>query len=173
MEATSLLQSFAIAKDGRVVSVNEVERGQACGCTCPACRRPLIARQGEVRVWHFAHATGADCEGGAESALHLAAKTAIERAGGITLPGLSVKRTLTLPDGRRGTGEASIPETTWIDFIPDDRWSVLPDRGDKRAILGNPRSSDLPDVGGLEETWCMASAGSVVPALWWAMAAIP
>jgi hypothetical protein len=164
MEATSLLQSFAIAKDGRVVSVDEVERGQACGCTCPACRRPLIARQGEVRVWHFAHATGADCEGGAESALHLAAKTAIERAGGITLPGLSVKRTLTLPDGRRGTGEASIPET-WIDFsevrtevhlgavIPDvvgtaGMQSYLIEVGvthfvdtDKRAILkglGNP-----------------------------------
>lgn len=115
MEATSLLQSFAIAKDGRVVSVNEVERGQACGCTCPSCLRPLIARQGDVRVWHFAHASGADCEGGAESALHLAAKAAIERAGGITLPGLSVKRSVTLPDGRHGTGEASIPET-WIDF---------------------------------------------------------
>lgn len=115
MEATSLLQSFAIAKDGRVVSVEEVERGQACGCTCPACQRPLIARQGELRVWHFAHATGADCEGGAESALHLAAKTVIERAGGVTLPGLTAQRTLTLPDGRRGTGEASISET-WIDF---------------------------------------------------------
>lgn len=115
MEATSLLQSFAIAKDGRVVSVEEVERGQACECMCPSCRRPLIARQGDVRVWHFAHATGADCEGGAESALHLAAKTAIERAGGITLPGLSVQRSVTLPDGRRGTGEASIPDT-WVDF---------------------------------------------------------
>lgn len=115
MEAGSLLQSFAIAKDGRIVSVDEVERGQACGCTCPCCKRPLIARQGDVRGWHFAHATGADCDGGAESALHLAAKTVIERAGGIMLPGLSVKRTQTLADGRQGTGEASIPET-WTDF---------------------------------------------------------
>lgn len=40
---------------------------------------------GDVRVWHFAHAIGADCEGGAESALHLAAKAAIERAGGVAL----------------------------------------------------------------------------------------
>ena len=74
MEAGSLLQSFAIAKDGRIVSVDEVERGQACGCTCPCCKRPLIARQGDVRGWHFAHATGADCDGGAESALEPIAK---------------------------------------------------------------------------------------------------
>lgn len=91
------------------------QRGQACGCSCPSCLRPLISRQGDVRVWHFAHAIGADCERGAESTLHLAAKTAIERAGGITLPGLSVQRSVTLPDGRHGTGDASIPER-WIEF---------------------------------------------------------
>lgn len=130
MESTSLLQSFAIAKDGRVVSVEEVERGQACGCTCPSCLRPLIARQGDVRVWHFAHAPGADCEGGAESALHLAAKAVIERAGGITLPGMSVQRSVTLPDGRRGTAVASI-SATWIDFTEVrtevDLGAVIPD----------------------------------------------
>jgi hypothetical protein len=76
---------------------------------------PLIARQGRERAWHFAHEMGANCEGGAESALHLAAKTVIERTGGITLPGLSVKQSITLPDGRHGSGEASMLEA-WIDF---------------------------------------------------------
>ncbi len=130
MEAGSLLQSFAIAKNGRIVSVEEVERGQACECTCPCCHGSLIARQGDVRVWHFAHATGADCEGGAESALHLAAKAVIERAGGIMLPSMSVKRTHVLADGRRATADASRPDT-WVDLYEVktevDLGTVIPD----------------------------------------------
>ncbi|MBL8484120.1 MAG: hypothetical protein JNJ60_18125 [Rhodocyclaceae bacterium] len=115
METGSLLQSFAIAKDGQIVSVADVERGQACGCTCPACNAPLIARQGDVRVWHFAHALPSDCPGGAETALHLAAKKVVERAGGTMFPPISVKRTYRTADGRYGHGEASLPEQ-WIDF---------------------------------------------------------
>ena len=34
-----------------------VPRGRDCGCICQSCSAPLIARQGDVRVWHFAHAT--------------------------------------------------------------------------------------------------------------------
>lgn len=114
MEARSLLQSFAIAKDGRIVSVDEVPRGQACECTCPSCHSPLIARQGEQRVWHFAHATGTDCDG-AESALHLAAKAVIERTKGIAAPAITIARHYTAPDGRQGVGKATQPEL-WLDF---------------------------------------------------------
>jgi hypothetical protein len=43
--------------DEAFVDVAEVARGRACGCICPSCKTPLIARQGEVKEWHFAHAS--------------------------------------------------------------------------------------------------------------------
>jgi competence protein CoiA len=115
MEALSLLQSFALNNVGDIVSVEEVERGLACECTCPGCGTPVMAKQGEVRTWHFAHATGTDCPGGAESALHLAAKQLIEKTGGLELPGLAVRSRVQLADGRQGE---SLHEESpyWIDF---------------------------------------------------------
>lgn len=42
--------------DGTFVDVAEVTRGAKCGCICPSCKTPLIARHCESdRVWHFAH----------------------------------------------------------------------------------------------------------------------
>jgi len=43
--------------DGLMVDASSVPRGRHCGCVCPSCATSLIARQGEVREWHFAHAT--------------------------------------------------------------------------------------------------------------------
>ena len=43
MNHNSLLQSFAVNKDGLTVSVDEVSRGLACECFCPACGEPVIA----------------------------------------------------------------------------------------------------------------------------------
>ena len=68
---TALLIPFAL-KDGRIVHVDSVAGGRACGCTCPACEGALIARKGRIRVHHFAHDVGNVCDG--ESALHATAK---------------------------------------------------------------------------------------------------
>jgi len=43
--------------DETFVDVEDVPRGVKCGCICPACKTPLIARQGEEKEWHFAHAS--------------------------------------------------------------------------------------------------------------------
>lgn len=43
--------------DGALVDVFAVARGAKCGCRCPSCQTPLIARQGDEKVWHFAHAS--------------------------------------------------------------------------------------------------------------------
>lgn len=40
-----------------LVDVSAVESGKQCNCICPSCRTPLIARQGNIKVWHFAHAS--------------------------------------------------------------------------------------------------------------------
>ena len=47
---------FAIRKaDQSIVEVSDVTRGQQCGCVCPSCKQGVIARQGDVYVWHFSH----------------------------------------------------------------------------------------------------------------------
>lgn len=35
--------------------IGEVGRGADCGCHCPECGSPLVARQGMANDWHFAH----------------------------------------------------------------------------------------------------------------------
>ncbi|WP_407279718.1 competence protein CoiA family protein [Aromatoleum evansii] len=115
MESLSLLQSFAMDKNGRIRSVEEVSRGLACDCVCPCCGEPVLARQGDVREWHFAHASGAECDGGAEGALHAAAKQVLIESGGMAIPERRVSTKATLPDGRQGTGDAVRPEA-WIEF---------------------------------------------------------
>lgn len=44
-----------------MLHISEVRRGLQCDCVCARCKRPLIARQGEVRHPHFAHQTNYDC----------------------------------------------------------------------------------------------------------------
>ena len=64
-------------KEERLWSADEVDRGTACNCVCPdpECAAPLLARQGDARVWHFSHPSNRDggCSGG-ETALHQYAK---------------------------------------------------------------------------------------------------
>jgi len=43
-------------RSGQLVDVGEVSRGAECGCQCPSCDADMVAKQGEVNVWHFAHA---------------------------------------------------------------------------------------------------------------------
>jgi len=65
-----LLNPFGLdAASGQLVDVGGVKRGKACGCICPSCQTPLIARHGGKKEWHFAHRsqkvhseTRRDCE---------------------------------------------------------------------------------------------------------------
>lgn len=43
---------------GRLVDVHQVQSGKRCGCICPSCKAPLIARKGNKKIWHFAHDSG-------------------------------------------------------------------------------------------------------------------
>lgn len=61
--------------DGRMYEPLTVPLGKACGCICPGCREPLIAKHclGSDKVAHFAHQPGSDCATGYMTALHKAA----------------------------------------------------------------------------------------------------
>lgn len=66
-------------REGRLYEPLQVVSGLQCGCTCPGCGVPLVARHyssGRV-VSHFAHDAGADCATGFETAIHRAAKQLI------------------------------------------------------------------------------------------------
>jgi hypothetical protein len=52
----NLIPFGLIESNDELVDVAVVKRGKQCGCICPSCRTPLVARYGETNVWHFAHA---------------------------------------------------------------------------------------------------------------------
>lgn len=80
--------------DQRMVDPTEVTKGQSCGCICPDpdCGKKLIAKQGVINEWHFAHEAGADCASGVESALHKMAKQLIMERSQIWVPERSFHR---------------------------------------------------------------------------------
>ncbi len=73
--------TYALDETGQLVDVNNVPAGNKCGCFCPACKGPLIAKnQGTARMHHFAHQSGTECEYAIETMLHLLAKEKIREA---------------------------------------------------------------------------------------------
>ncbi len=79
-------------KDHSFVDVSDVARGKKCGCICPSCKTPLIARQGDEKQWHFAHATrkvdntDKECDFSFFVSVRMMARQVIETGMRITLP---------------------------------------------------------------------------------------
>lgn len=65
-------------KDDILVEVGEVSQGLACGCICPACRSPLVARHGQINIHHFAHHSRASCTEAMGQAMLLAIVEALQ-----------------------------------------------------------------------------------------------
>lgn len=63
---------------GKMIDIADAQNGLGCDCTCACCGEALIARQGKIKAWCFAHQSGSDCAGALESALHKAAKQVLE-----------------------------------------------------------------------------------------------
>jgi hypothetical protein len=57
MDFDNLVPFGQIAGTDTFADVGDVSKGRACGCICPSCRTPLVARHGAVKAWHFAHAS--------------------------------------------------------------------------------------------------------------------
>ena len=81
--------TVALDGDGVLRHVDEVPKGLACNCRCPApgCGAPLVAKNGGTKViHHFAHQSGSNCEWAMASALARLAESAIKRLGKFCLP---------------------------------------------------------------------------------------
>lgn len=76
-----------------VSELTDLERGKACNCICPVCRKRLVAKLGPHNQWHFAH-DGAECNlvAAQQTALHMLAKEIIESSKKLRFPGISIKK---------------------------------------------------------------------------------
>jgi hypothetical protein len=115
---------------------NGVPNGKACGCICPACKRPLIARQGAATP-HFAHAPGEDCARGFETAVHLAAKQIIAERKEVRLPIVEYQSTLQYAPSKVHTAERllrldEVELEVWMGNIRPDIWVQT---GDERYLV--------------------------------------
>ena len=75
-------------KAGRMWSPKQVPPGRDCGCVCPACSAPLVAKAADS-TWrrpHFAHLAETDCRAGYETALHKKAKELLAEHAVVWLP---------------------------------------------------------------------------------------
>jgi hypothetical protein len=89
---------FALSElDQRVYEPRAVPLGKRCGCVCPGCRQPVVAKHcmAGKRAPHFTHAAGSDCASGYETAVHLAAKQLIEARLVLMFPALSASIAVT------------------------------------------------------------------------------
>lgn len=81
-------------KDGKLVFIDEVERGLECGCTCPHCGSRLMAKKGEINQHHFAHYDAENCGMSLETAIHQLAKEVLLNEKLVALPGANQLREL-------------------------------------------------------------------------------
>lgn len=66
--------------------IDDVESGLKCNCICPACKVPLVARKGKVKVHHFSHHKCSEQQACRETAIHLMAKYVIKEQSSLTFP---------------------------------------------------------------------------------------
>lgn len=130
---------FAIDSTGRVVEARTLSREDAGPFHCAACKSPLVAKRGDINVWHFAPKTEGNCETAFETAVHAMAKQILLDARYFRTPSL-ICRAYVLPSdmdihlcGERtvhweAPGEVELPLG---DIRPDFVVSV----GDERLII--------------------------------------
>ncbi len=73
-------------KNGHLVHIDEVPKGLDCGCICPACNSPLVAKKGNKNIHHFSHHNAPECKEAVETTIHLLAKEIIKESEEILLP---------------------------------------------------------------------------------------
>jgi hypothetical protein len=127
MRLSSKIKNPYGLRGGKLINIsvlNRSERGLACGCLCPHCRSPLIARMGTRVIHHFAHQI-TDCGRALESALHRLGKTIITKRKELVLPEITLehpqtKRIRRISKAQRISFDQTFEERPFRNgFIPD------------------------------------------------------
>ena len=92
--------TWAVGADGELTNICEAKNGLKCACTCPACGRALIARQGKIREHHFTHASREECPYAVETALHLVAKDILTVRKELVLPAIKIPSRYVRPNSK-------------------------------------------------------------------------
>lgn len=72
------LLAYALNAENKLVHIDNVKNGLECGCVCPGCKEPLVAKNdGKIREHHFAHVSGNDCGTGYQTIRHIWGKELI------------------------------------------------------------------------------------------------
>ena len=118
--------TWAVGPDGELTNICEVKNGLKCACTCPACGRALIARQGKIREHHFAHTSQEKCPHAVETTLHLVAKEILAARKELVLPAIEIPSRYLRPNSksylapqRRYSVESVTVEQRLGSIIPD------------------------------------------------------
>ena len=83
--------TFAL-KEGKLVDIDSVDNGLACGCKCLACDADLVARNnGVVREHHFAHRGGKEPSSCYDKSIVCLTGDVINKSGKLFLPPLSIQ----------------------------------------------------------------------------------
>lgn len=87
-----LTQGLKGGSERELLLIDDVPNGNKCGCVCPECGAPLIAKNGgkggpRSKAHHFAHADGyKDCGKAQMTTLHLKAQNILARDKKVMLP---------------------------------------------------------------------------------------
>lgn len=105
-------------KDGKMYEPRQVPLGKACGCICPSCKSPLVAKHALKKLVtpHFSHLPGQNCLYGRESAIHFAAKQLIEEHHKLYIPDRTVKVYVVDEMGREHSPERTLVSAGLKDF---------------------------------------------------------
>jgi len=88
--------------------IDDVESGLKCNCICPACKVPLVARKGKIKVHHFSHHKCSEQQACRETAIHLMAKYVIKQSSTMLFPTKTSRSKIK----KTHLGESILHETT-------------------------------------------------------------
>ena len=128
--SNSVQLAYGEHKDGRMVHVGAVPQGLACGCVCPACKSPLVARKGAVKVAHFAHHADRSCANALETMLHRLAKQVIADRLEVALPAVQAHGH-TLQEATLARFDRVVLEQ-WLDPVRPD---IVAARNGRRLLI--------------------------------------
>lgn len=138
---------YGLTASGDLAAVEDVRRGAACDCVCPACGAALTARKGEILIAHFAHAGGSGdgCGLGRETNAHAWAKHVLESELHIRLPDVKAAigdRSKLVKRGRDFVFARAILETRRDTLVPD----VILTAPDGRILIVEIRVTHASDA---------------------------
>ncbi|HIE1299428.1 MULTISPECIES: competence protein CoiA family protein [Burkholderia] len=79
---------FALDGKGRVVDIHDVPPSVEGSFRCAECKQLVMRKQGNVRLWHFAHKAETACTTAFETTLHLLAKQILVESDTLRAPAL-------------------------------------------------------------------------------------